>query len=101
MDNNPFFNIEKKLKEIEDLLKSMTPQQNFEVELTSLNKMMSIAQLIEYLPEKPAKQTVYGWVNDRKIPYEKHGKRLFFVKSEIDEWLDNGRKMSHLKREED
>lgn len=61
------------------------------------NKKLSIDQLIDYLPEHPAKQTVYGWVSNRKIPYQKHGSKLFFVQSDIDNWLDNGRVMSHLK----
>jgi hypothetical protein len=35
-------------------------------------------------------------VNARKIPYEKHGKRLYFRKSIIDEWLNKGRQMDYL-----
>ena len=37
-------------------------------------------KLVAYLPENPARQTVYGWLNARKIPYEKHDKRLYFRK---------------------
>jgi predicted DNA-binding transcriptional regulator AlpA len=58
--------------------------------------LLSIEQLLDYLPEHPARQTAYGWVNDRKIPFEKYGKRLYFRKSAIDKWLDNGRQiLSH------
>lgn len=56
------------------------------------DKYLSLNQLINYLPEKPARQTVYGWVNSRKIPYHKEGKQLLFRKSEIDQWLRNGRR---------
>lgn len=59
-------------------------------------ELLSVEQLIEYLPENPARQTIYGWVNDRKIPCEKHGKRLFFRKSIIEEWLNKGRQMDLL-----
>ena len=45
-----------------------------------------------YLPDKPSKQTVYGWVNQRLIPYHKTTKRLSFLKSEIDAWIANGRR---------
>jgi len=55
--------------------------------------LMSMEDLREYLPEHPARQTVYGWVNNRKIPYEKYGRRLYFRKSEIDRWLLNGRQI--------
>ncbi len=48
---------------------------------------MNIDELCSYLPAKPAKQTVYGWVCSKFIPYHKKGKKLQFLKSEIDEWL--------------
>lgn len=48
---------------------------------------MNVDELCDYLPAKPAKQTVYGWVCEKFIPYHKKGKRLQFMKSEIDEWL--------------
>jgi len=57
------------------------------------DKLMTIEELIEFLPEKPAKQTIYGWVNDRLIRFQKHGKRLYFLKSNIDTWLCNGRQI--------
>ncbi len=55
------------------------------------DKLMTLDELIEFLPEHPAKQTVYGWVNYRQIPFTKHGKYLYFRKSEIQNWLNNGR----------
>lgn len=56
------------------------------------DKLLTIEELIEFVPGNPAKQTVYGWINNRLIPFEKHGKRLYFRQSAIQEWLDNGRK---------
>lgn len=61
-------------------------------ESLSGNKMddaqwMNVDELCEYLPGKPAKQTVYGWVCSKFIPYHKKGKKLQFLKAEIDEWL--------------
>jgi hypothetical protein len=60
------------------------------------DRLMTIEELINYLPEHPARQTCYGWVNDRLAPFEKHGKRLYFRKSTIDQWLSNGRQMKGL-----
>lgn len=57
------------------------------------DRYLNIMELIDYLPENPARQTIYGWVNLRCVPYEKHGKRLYFRKSDIDSWLANGRKV--------
>ncbi|MBW6480762.1 MAG: helix-turn-helix domain-containing protein [Bacteroidales bacterium] len=55
--------------------------------------LMPIEQLREYLPETPARQTIYQWVNDRTIPFEKFGRRLYFRKSAIDKWMQNGRRI--------
>lgn len=55
--------------------------------------LLTMEQLIDYLPEHPARQTVYGWVNFRLIPYQKYGKRLYFRKSAIDNWSNNGRQV--------
>jgi excisionase family DNA binding protein len=48
-----------------------------------------LRQLCEYLSDKPSKATVYGWVNTKTIPVHKGGKKLRFLKSEIDNWLKN------------
>ncbi len=55
-------------------------------------KWFSLGELCEYLPDRPSKQTVYGWVNQRLIPYHKTTKRLSFRKDEIDAWIANGRR---------
>lgn len=51
---------------------------------------MNVAALIEYLPNHPAEQTVYGWTSARKIPFRKRGKSILFNKAEIDQWLSSG-----------
>jgi hypothetical protein len=52
-------------------------------------KLMSIDELIDYLPDKPTKGTIYVWTCNNKIPYIKKGKKLFFVKEKIDIWDAN------------
>lgn len=52
---------------------------------------MTVEELSAFLPEKPAVQTIYGWVSEEKIPYIKRGKRLFFVKRAIIRWNTDGR----------
>ena len=32
------------------------------------------------------------WTSQRLIPYHKKNKRIYFLKSEIDEWLKTGRR---------
>ena len=56
------------------------------------DRWFNIDQLCQYVPDKPAKQTVYGWVSQHQIPYHKKGKKLQFLKSEIDNWLKAGQR---------
>lgn len=55
------------------------------------NVWFDLQDLQNYLPEHPAAATIYGWVSQRTIPYNKNGKRLRFNKVEIDKWLNSGR----------
>ena len=48
---------------------------------------MNVDELMAYHPDKPSKKTIYDWVTCRRVPYHKDGKRLRFLKSEIDKWL--------------
>ena len=55
-----------------------------------------LSGLCQYHPDKPAKPTVYAYVQNRTIPFHKKGKKLFFLKSEIDAWLKTGRRSTAL-----
>jgi excisionase family DNA binding protein len=58
---------------------------------TETDRWLNLNELCVYHPDKPSKPTVYGWVSARTIPVNKDGKKLRFLKSEIDEWLKKGR----------
>jgi excisionase family DNA binding protein len=58
-----------------------------------------LSGLCQYHPDKPAKPTVYAYVQNRTIPFHKKGKKLFFLKSEIDTWLKSGRRSTALEIE--
>ena len=64
-------------------------------------RWLNLADLCEYLPEKPVKDTVYGWVHKRLIPFNKKGKKLYFLKSEVDAWLKTGRKKTIAETEQE
>lgn len=59
---------------------------------TEPDRWFDLNELCIYLPDKPSKPTVYGWVNAGLIPVHKGSKKLRFLKSEIDSWLKQGRK---------
>ncbi len=79
--------LNEKLNNIERLLleKSNPP-------LPETNQWFDLNELINYLPDKPAKATIYGWAHSNLIPYHKGQKKLRFLKSEIDDWMKQGRR---------
>ena len=56
------------------------------------DRWFDLNELCIYHPDKPSKPTVYGWVNAGIIPVHKGGKKLRFLKSEIDSWLKQGKR---------
>jgi len=65
------------------------------------DRWFDLAELCIYHPDRPQKPTVYGWVNAKSIPVHKSGKKLRFLKSEIDTWLKQGRKKTLAETESD
>ena len=63
--------------EIKATLGQMSPRSSFNEE------WLGVEQLIQYLPDKPAKATIYSWSAKGIIPSHRVGKRL----SEIDDWI--------------
>jgi excisionase family DNA binding protein len=58
------------------------------------DRWLNLDELCQYHPDKPSKMTVYGWTQAGSIPVHKGGKKLRFLKSEIDSWLLQGRKQT-------
>jgi len=53
---------------------------------------LTVKQAAEYLTLGVS--TIYGKVCRREIPVNKQGKRLYFYKSELEEWIRTGRKQT-------
>lgn len=87
---NKVESLEQKVKELSST--KDTPEQQ---------EWLDIDGLCQYVPTHPAKQTVYTWVNEKIIPFYKSSKKLLFLRSEIDDWLRQGRRKNNeeLKRE--
>ena len=75
-----------KVEKIETLLSTKQPQAE------EADRWLNLDDLCKYHPDHPAKPTVYAWIGQRSIPYHKKGKKLMFLKSEIDSWLKEGRR---------
>ena len=83
----------KDLKELKALLLN-------KAETTSGNdlpiKIDSVAELTGY-----KKQTIYEYCRLNKIPYHKKNNRLFFFKSEITDWIKQGKQKTIAEIEDD
>lgn len=53
------------------------------------NDIMTIDEAAKLI--KLAKSSVYGLVHQKKIPFNKVGKKLYFSKAEILQWINNGK----------
>lgn len=84
-----------KVEKIETLLNVKNSQ------APEADRWLNLDDLCAYHPGHPAKPTVYAWVGQRSIPYHKKGKKLVFLKSEIDSWLKEGRRKTAVEIQAD
>ncbi len=56
------------------------------------DQYLNITQAAELLDLKIS--SVYGIVHEKGIPYHKRGKRLYFSKQELMDWIKSGRKQT-------
>jgi excisionase family DNA binding protein len=57
------------------------------------DELLTIAQAAKFL--HLSTPTIYGKVSRNEIPVNKQGKRLYFYKSELAEWIKSGRKKTY------
>lgn len=83
---NPFEIIIDKLNNIETILMKLQSVNTLtELGISTENEIMNIEQLSKYI--HLSKSTIYSHTANRKIPFYKSAKRVYFKKSEIDAWL--------------
>lgn len=82
---NPFEMIMERLEAIENLLHELRATNSVAYKVQVDKQIMNISQLAEYL--KCSKSSLYKDTATRKIPHFKRGKRVYFKKTEIDEWV--------------
>ena len=91
---NPFEIIIEKLTNIEKMLLELSKNGGFiPGNNPGFEEIMSIDEVAVFL--KLSKPTIYGFCSSRKIPYSKKGKRLYFNKTEINDWISQGRKKTY------
>lgn len=54
------------------------------------DEVLTVSEAAAFLDLAP--QTVYQKVSARELPFSKRGKRLYFLRSELEQWIAEGRK---------
>ena len=80
---NPFQTLLDRLDQLDQ--RAIELQRLVEKQTTSpTDELMTIQQVSKYL--KLAVPTLYGYTAKNKIPYIKKGRRVYFLKKDIDVW---------------
>ncbi|NBB19334.1 helix-turn-helix domain-containing protein [Runella sp. CRIBMP] len=56
------------------------------------HEYLNMAEASKYL--QLPQNTLYVFCHERRIPYSKRGKRNYFLRADLDEWMASHRKMS-------
>ena len=77
----------------ENILKVINPSKTSDEDaLISIDETVKIINL--------SKATIYGLTHRKEIPFHKRGKRLYFIKSEILQWIKSGKRETKSELEE-
>ena len=97
---NLFEIIIQRLDAIERLLIEIkTGKQIESVPVFYANELMNVQQVADYLTLSV--QTIYGLVHKMEIPNFKRGKRLYFKRTEIDDWICQSRRKTRVEIEQE
>jgi excisionase family DNA binding protein len=80
---NPFEIILEKLNSIEKAIEKLKTASNEDEDFMTIEQVSSFVGL--------SKATIYGLTHERKIPYFKASKRLYFKKSDVVNWITSKR----------
>jgi excisionase family DNA binding protein len=91
---NPFSAIERRLSFLEAQLSIQQPQKAARPDILDIEALRS-----EFLPGTP-EGTIYQWTHKRLIPSFRVGRRLYFRRAEIEQWMLNKRRPTINERAE-
>jgi len=80
-------------------LKKLLLEKREKQQIEQPEQWLDLNDLIQYDPEKRTKPTWYSKLSRNEVPYYKRGKKIYFLKSEIDEWLKKGKCKSNAEIE--
>lgn len=92
MLENPFNLIFQRLDNIQQSINNLNPRSRDISPEDDITNVKGAAKILD-----STSGTIYNLVHERRIPYHKQGKKLYFFKSELLEWIKNGK---HKTREQ-
>jgi len=95
--NNPFEVIEARLSSIENLILDLKHQPTKVEPTDQPEQLLTIQEAAEFLNLSVA--TLYSKVSRNELPFMKRSKRLYFSRTELLEYLKDGRKKSNAEIE--
>ncbi|MBC5772632.1 helix-turn-helix domain-containing protein [Pontibacter sp. KCTC 32443] len=76
-----------------DILLQQLSQSSF-TSIQTEDKLLNVKEAAEFL--SLAVPTLYSFTQRRLIPFSKRGKRLYFSKLELIDWVNSGRKQTQI-----
>jgi len=90
---NPFEIIIERLERIENLLETVYATNNKKQNTILIPTIMNVKQVASYLSLTPS--AIYKFTSSKDIPHSKRGKRLYFEKTVIDEWILENKQLTN------
>ena len=90
-------NLTKEVNEIKSLLTQKQEQTTNE----QSEKWFDLNDLVQYDPERRTKPTWYSKISRNEVPFYKRDKKVYFLKTEIDDWLKAGKCKSNAEIEQE
>lgn len=95
---NPFQELYERLDRIEGLLVSVRDHKASEPEREE-DRLLNVREAARFLGDAVA--TLYGRTSKNEIPFYKRGKKVYFKKSELVAWIEQGRVKSQKEIQEE
>ncbi|WP_258102197.1 helix-turn-helix domain-containing protein [Marinoscillum pacificum] len=95
---NPFQELYERLDRIEGLLVSVRDHKASEPEGEE-DRLLNVREAARFLGDAVA--TLYGRTSKNEIPFYKRGKKVYFKKSELLAWIEQGRVKSQKEIQEE
>jgi excisionase family DNA binding protein len=80
-------------QDVKTILKFLADHGNARQNGNQSDEFLTVSEAAIFL--NLAKQSIYGLISRKQLPYIKKLKRVYFSKTELTKWLESGRQMTH------